>query len=159
MDTETFWGAFLAAAQLPADTPCFETFHYCDNEYWANELLRRTLTGQKRATSSSLPSYEAAGEPLPKPGDLSVITDWMGNPRCVIETTAVTLLPFREMTFEICRREGEDECLSTWQATHRKVFIEEAAALGYTFSEDALVVFEDFRVLYPMEPMEGKDVP
>ncbi|MPM92276.1 hypothetical protein SDC9_139411 [bioreactor metagenome] len=85
---------------------------------------------------------------MPKRGSLSIVTDWDGNPRCVIETTAVTILPFREFTFEICSREGEDDSLESWQRAHTRFFTEDGKALGYEFSEDMPVVFEDFEVVY-----------
>jgi uncharacterized protein YhfF len=52
------------------------------------------------------------------------------------------------MTFDICSREGEDECLETWKDGHRRFFTLDAAEMGYEFTEDALVVFEDFAVVY-----------
>lgn len=59
---------------------------------WANELLRLVLIGKKRATASSLLKYELDGQPIPRVGDLSIVTDWEGIPRCVIETTEVTTI-------------------------------------------------------------------
>jgi len=52
------------------------------------------------------------------------------------------------MTFEICKREGEDECLETWLRGHVRFFTEEGKAMGYEFNEDMLIVFEDFEVVY-----------
>lgn len=104
------------------------------------------LAGKKRATSSSLLCYAPSEEP--KPGSLSIVTDWDGNPHCVIETKAVQVIPFCEMTYEICSREGEDECLETWQEGHRHFFTLDAEETGYTFTEDMPVVFEDFEVVY-----------
>ena len=66
----------------------------------------------------------------------------------MIETTEITILPFKEVTYDICKREGEDECLETWQRGHIAFFEAEGKELGYEFSEDLLVVFEDFKVIY-----------
>jgi len=77
-----------------------------------------------------------------------VITDFEGNPRCVIETTGVMLIPYNEMTYEICSREDEDDDLESWQRGHEKFFRNEGAEMGCSFSEDLMVVFEDFRVCY-----------
>ena len=156
MTIEAFWKKFLAASGLPPETAYKEAFSFETSEYWANELLRLVLAGKKRATSSSLLAYEKEGEALPRPGEFSIVTDWAGEPRCVIETTAVQIIPFNQMTFDIVRREGEDECLETWQAGHRRFFLEDAKQLGYTFTEDMPVVFEDFRVVYPL-PMKGTE--
>ena len=146
MTIEMFWHTFLEKTNRDARTKYFECFHFDNNERSANELLSLVLSGKKRATASSLYAF-APGE-VPKPGHLSVVTDWDGNPRCVIETTAVRVIPFNEMTFDICSREGEDECLETWQAGHRRFFTEDGNEMGYTFTEEMPVIFEDFQVIY-----------
>ena len=57
-------------------------------------------------------------------------------------------MPFRDMTFDVCKREGEDDTLESWQQGHRKFFAMEAAELGYEFNEDMPVLFEDFEVVW-----------
>ena len=146
MTIEQYWQEFLQKTGRPPETTYFESFHFTNDERLANELLELVLAGKKRATSSSLLCY-AAGED-PKPGNLSIVTDWDGNPHCVIETQAVQIIPFCEMTFEICSREGEDECLETWQAGHRSFFAQDCVEMGYEFTETMPVVFEDFAVVY-----------
>ena len=146
MTTEQCWRTFLQETGRNPETRYLESFHFDNNERSANALLALVLSGRKRATASSLYAFpEGQG---PKPGDLSIVTDWAGNPHCVIETRAVTILPFREMTFEICSREGEDECLETWQEGHRRFFTQDGEEMGYTFTEDMPVLFEDFEVVY-----------
>ena len=114
----------------------------------ANELLDLVLAGTKTATCASELAYKVTGEPEPKVGDLSIVTDWGGKPFCIIETRAITKMPFSEMTYEICRREGEDESLESWQAGHIAFFKAEGVALGYEFTWDMPVIFEDFDVIY-----------
>lgn len=148
MDIDTFWRNFLEETGLDANTQYLECFHFDLNERSANELLALVLAGRKRATASSLLAFAAEGCEMPSPGSLSIVTDWDGNPRCVIKTTAVTVLPFREVTFALCSREGEDDSLESWQRGHRRFFTEDGKALGYSFNEDMPVVFEDFEVVY-----------
>lgn len=144
-----FWNEFLHASGLNSETHYEEAFHFELSEYWANELLRLVLIGQKRATASSFFAFALQKEKVPAVGDYNILTDWGGTPRCVTRVTQVTILPFKDMTFEICRREGEDETLESWQRGHRRFFQEEGADLGYAFTEDMPVVFEDFEVVYP----------
>ena len=146
MTTELFWQTFLEQTNRDPNTTYYENFHFTSDEHLANELLELVLAGKKRATSSSLLCYASGEEP--KPGNLSIVTDWGGNPRCVIETKRVQVIPFCEMTYEICSREGEDECLETWQAGHRRFFTEDGEQTGYVFTEDMPVIFEDFEVVY-----------
>ena len=91
--------------------------------------------------------YELEGEPLPKVGEMSVITYWDGTPGCVIRTTNVRIIPYRDMTFDIAKLEGEDDTLESWQKNHEAFFTEEGKELGYTFSEDMPVIFEEFEVV------------
>jgi len=153
MTANEFWQAFLAANNKDPSTECFESFYFCADKQSANGLLSLVLAGKKRATTSCLAAYELDNEALPKAGDYSIVTDWDGDPACVIETTAVTVLPFNEVTCDICKREGEDECLETWQEGHRHFFTEEGRQLGYQFTETTPVVFEDFEVVHQRMPL------
>ena len=148
MSIEEFWNAFLEKKNLDKDTAYFEAFHFELNERLANELLELVLSGQKRATSGSLLGYEIENEPKPQIGDYSVVTDWDGNPRCVIETTDVLVIPFKEITYEICKREGEDENLESWKRGHERFFTADGKEIGYEFSPEMPVIFEDFKVVY-----------
>lgn len=148
MTIDQFWAEFLEEAGLDASTTYLESFHFELTEKLANELLRLVLIGQKRATSSSFWAYEITGDRIPQVGDYSIVTDWDGNPRCVIQTNAITILPFKEMTFEICKREGEDDTLESWRNGHIQFFTADGEEVGYTFTEDMPIVFEDFKVVY-----------
>lgn len=145
---DEFWSNFLRETNRDAKTKYLEAFHFELTKKCANELLQLVLNGQKRATASSLWGYEASGESIPKVDDLSIVTDWDGVPRCVIETTAITILPFSEMTFDICKREGEDDTLESWKKGHTQFFTEEGKEQGYEFREEMPVIFEDFTVVY-----------
>ena len=129
-----------------------EKWHFELTEKACNELLDLVLQGKKRATSSSLASYQAEGTAVPQEGDLSVITDWDGNPRCVIRTTKVRVIPYKDIPFRLARLEGEDDTLASWRKKHEAFFREEGKLLGYTFSEDMEVVFEEFEVVDTKKP-------
>ena len=143
-----FWEEFLRSTGRSETTECFEVFYFGLTEKLANELLELVLIGQKKATSSSSWTYEIKGELLPKVGDLSIVTDFEGSPKCVIETRNVPIVPFSEMTFDICKREGEDDSLESWREGHIRFFTEEGKLVGFEFREDMPVVFEDFEVIY-----------
>ncbi len=129
------------------DPDSLEHWHFERTESACNYLLSLVLQGKKRATSSSLAGYQNSGEKPPEEGELSVITDWDGNPRCVIRTVRVTRLPYKDITFDLARREGEDDTLESWRNSHEKFFREEGKELGYEFTEDMTVVFEEFEVV------------
>lgn len=145
---DEFFIRFLQKENLDLSTKYLEAFHFELSEKLANELLDLVLQGKKRATASSVEAYKDSSESMPEIGDYSIITDWDNNPRCVIKTTNVQLIPFKEMSYDICKREGEDDTLKSWQDGHRRFYVEEGKKLGYTFDTDMLVVFEDFEVVY-----------
>ena len=148
MTVDAFWQDFLTATNRDPSTKYYSSFHFCTDEKLANDLLDLVLAGKKTAAASSLWAYEIEGERLPQVGDCSIVTDFAGNPYCVIETTSVIIMRFNEMTYDICKREGEDDSLESWQEGHRKAFSQEGAELGFKFSEDMPIVFEDFTVAY-----------
>lgn len=145
---DIFWKQFLMKTGRNENSKYLDVFHFELTEKFANELLRLVLIGQKKATASSLLSYEMEGERLPVVGDLSIVTDWEGVPKCVIETTVITIIPFSDITYDICKREGEDDTLESWRTGHIHFFKEEGKELGYEFTENMPVVFEDFEVVY-----------
>ncbi|MCI6692400.1 MAG: ASCH domain-containing protein [Clostridium sp.] len=145
---DLFWNRFLEKSGYDKNTKYLEVFHFELTEDLANKLLKLVLEGKKKATSSSFEAYEKEGSNLPKIGDLSIVTDWDGNPRCIIETKNITIIPFKDITYDICSREGEDDSLESWREGHIRFFSNEGKEIGYEFTEDMLVVFEDFEVIY-----------
>jgi len=86
---------------------------------------------------------------MPKSGDLSIVTNWSGEPLCIIETESVEVLPFSEVSSEFAATEGEgDGSLSFWREAHRQYFTRECARAGREFAESMLVACERFKVVY-----------
>lgn len=148
MNSEELWKEYKTIKNLPEDMEYIESFHFELTEYWANALLQLVLDGIKKATSSSALGYEIQGERIPQKGDYSIVTDWDGNARCIIQTTNVRLLPFSDITYEICKLEGEDDTLESWREGHIAFFKEDGKEVGYEFTEDMPVIFEEFEVVY-----------
>ena len=127
----------------------YESFHFGDGESLADELAALVLAGTKRATASLLWSYEADGKPMPKPGDLSIVEQWSGQPVCVIETVSVTVHPFEQVGPDFAATEGEgDGSLEHWRAGHWAYFGRECARIGKEPSASMAVVCESFEVVY-----------
>jgi uncharacterized protein YhfF len=126
-----------------------EAYYFCDNEKDADELAELVLIGQKRGTASSYLCYEEEGEEIPKVGDLNIITDFKGNPKCVVETVNVDIIKFKDVPLEFAKREGEgDSSLEYWKEGHRGFFTRDLESMGKEFTEDMLVVCESFEVVY-----------
>ncbi len=145
---DEFFARFIEKTHRDKSTKFVDHYHFDLTEEISNELLNLVITGQKKATAGSYDMYKLGVETLPNIGDLNIITDFYGYPRCVVETKQVTILPFKDLTYDIIKREGEDDNLESWRKGHIRFFTAEAKELGYVFSEEMLVVFEDFEVLY-----------
>lgn len=87
---------------------------------------------------------------MPTIGDLMVVTNWSGEPVCIIETQQLHQCRFSEVTAEFAALEGEgDQSLAWWREAHRAFFTLECETLGIEFSEDMPVLQEHFTVVYP----------
>ncbi len=144
MNAAEMWERFCEKSGIKAD---------CDD--WAfggapDALAELVLNGIKTATASAYPLYEQEQEPLPKAGDYSVILNTKGEAVCIIRTTKVYVVPFREVSADHAFQEGEDDRrLESWREVHRDFFTREMNAGGLTFDEDMPVVCEEFMRVYP----------
>ncbi|MFE6734356.1 ASCH domain-containing protein [Microbacterium sp. NPDC057650] len=146
---ERFWrssGAGVGAATPPA-------WSFGDSPALADELLELALRGEKTAMASALWEFEAEGDPLPQPGDLAIVLDGAGEPRALIRTTAVVVVPFEEVSAEHASLEGEgDLSLDYWRVEHERAWRGTLAHTRYEFDTRMLVVCERFELLFPAEP-------
>jgi uncharacterized protein YhfF len=63
--------------------------------------------------------FEYENEPVPKAGDTCIITDFFGEPKCVVKTTRVDIVPFGKVTAEFAATEGEGKNDNTqWQYSY-----------------------------------------
>jgi uncharacterized protein YhfF len=147
---EDFWAAAERFhPELRHRDRFLEAFAFGDSERMANELNALVLRGIKRATASLAWRYEHDSVPQPKAGDLSIVMSWSKQPLCVIETTAVDVVPFSEVTEDFARTEGEDDgTLASWRRNHEKYFAGECIRIGRIPNEQMPVVCERFRVVF-----------
>lgn len=145
------WEMFLEKiGENPVNTELkYTSWHFCDNKIDADDLVELARIGIKRATASLFLLYDFEGDRVPEAGDISILTDWDGNARCVIKNVRVSILPFKDITEEHARIEGEgDKTLEYWRRAHRGIFEADAESTGEVFNEDMLVVFEEFEVVF-----------
>lgn len=129
----------------------YTSWYFGGDKQIADELAELTIKGDKRATTSLHYLYEIEKEEVPKVGELSIITDFDGNAKCIIKTTDVKVLPFSKVDEKFAYTEGEGyKSLEYWRRVHIKAFNDELKELSIDmeFSEDMLVVCEIFQVIY-----------
>jgi uncharacterized protein YhfF len=144
-----FWQAFASTQKVDPTSRFSEVFFFDDNEPSANELATLVLSGIKRATAALLWAHEQENEPVPKPGDLSIVTKFDGEPVCVIETRRVEVVAFEDVTDEFAATEGEgDGSLEYWRRVHDAFFERECRRLQREPSSRMPVVCERFEVVF-----------
>jgi uncharacterized protein YhfF len=141
---EEFWERFVAATGL--DGP-YTAWGFGDESRpdLMTELGLLVRDGPKRATAGILAEYEEEGEPLPQPGEFSVVLDGDGNPLCVIRTTGVEQRRFGDVDEEFAWTEGEgDRTLATWRDDHIRYF----ESVGRPVDDDTVMVLERFDLVW-----------
>lgn len=114
-----------------------------------DKLLNLVLEGKKRATSTALKQFELDNDPVPSVGDYSILLDSSGDPKCIIVTTKITIVPFLEVSSEHAYKEGEgDLSLAYWREAHEEFFDDEFKRHGLSFDESIEVFCEEFEVVY-----------
>lgn len=128
-----------------------------DNPALADELLALVLAGEKTATTTSVAELEAAGEPIPQVGELSILLDGAGHPRALIRTTEVRRARFGDVDEEYAAREGEDDrTLTSWRREHAKYFRRVLEGTGTPVDDDLELVLETFEVVHPRVPKRAR---
>lgn len=146
MTGKEMWDAYIKLHPEAEHKNC-EIWCYGSDE--ADELAWLTMKGIKTATASAYPLYELEQEPLPEAGEYSVITFTDDTAACVIKTTGVYVVPFKDVSAEQAWREGEgDRTLAYWRMVHEAFFSQELKSLGLEFTEDMPVVCEEFQVVF-----------
>ena len=144
MTPQTLWNQYKEINPLAGPEP----------EAWAfgaapDLLAELVVKGVKTATASAYDEYVHYEEELPKVGDLDVVLDGQGQAAAIIETTKVTVIPFRDVSADHAYKEGEgDRSLTYWRQVHEELFTKWLAEIGLSFSPESKVVLEEFHVVY-----------
>lgn len=129
----------------------YDVWSFGDSPALADSLLALVLKGEKTATCGLLWEMGTEQSPPPVLGGYSVILDSTGAPRAVLQTIALTTMPFSAVPADFARAEGEGT-YAEWRRLHWDYFARRCAALGKEPSDDMPVVCERFRVVFPAEP-------
>jgi uncharacterized protein YhfF len=144
----TYWSGFCADSGVEPDQR-YDVFAFGDSPEMADELATLVLHGPKRATAGLLADFD--DEPLPAVGVHSIVLGGDGRPVCIIRTSEVRVLPFREVDAAFAWDEGEgDRSLAYWRDAHIGFFTRMCAARGEVFDEEMATVLERFLLVWPI---------
>lgn len=145
---QQFVSRFCAAHPEHASAPILHD-SFGDSPQMADELVALVLDGTKTASCSSRWQWDYDNEEPLAPGTLAVITDGDNQPRCILETTEATEMPFDAVDAQFAADEGEgDRSYGYWRTAHIGFFSRTLPRIGREFDEMMPVVCERFRVLY-----------
>ena len=142
------WSAY--GKECDAAPGNYDVWYFGDNEADANELVELVLAGIKRGTASALWAHESDGEPIPKPGDLAIVTNWVGEAKCIIRTTEVNVVPYNEVSEDFAAIEGEgDKSLRHWRNLHWPYFTREMLRIERELTDRIPIVCHQFELAFP----------
>jgi uncharacterized protein YhfF len=145
------WQSFLVSIgeSVESTEKTFSSWHFEITEEGANNLANLVLAGKKRATAASLWVEKHDHGVIPQVGDYSIITDWAGQGKCIIQTTKIDIVPFDEVTEAFAAIEGEgDGSLDYWRKVHLEYYKKECSRIGKKFTNKMPVICEVFEVLF-----------
>lgn len=150
-EIQAYWQQFCQASGTDPETP-YGAFAFGNTEAMADELAQLVLQGKKTGTSSGYELFFLPGEtePVPQTGQIDILLDGREQPVGVIQNIEVTVLPFKEVSDEQARKEGEgDLSLDYWRRVHIEFFEPYYAEANLDFSEETQVLYEEFKLIYP----------
>jgi uncharacterized protein YhfF len=148
-EIEAFWQAFARRCGITAD---YQVVAFGDSPAMSTELAELVIAGTKRATASLARDYADGSLPMPAVGDLVVVVDGAGAPRCIWRTTEIEVKPLGAVDAQFAWDEGEgDRTLAWWLPAHRRYYARQAARDGFVIDDTITTVFERFAVVWPQE--------
>ena len=145
---DEYWNKFIKETGRSPEDRCAGDLDFEAKGFACDQLVSLVLTEKKTAFFTSWATYAIDREPLPLSGELYVVLDRSGNPRCVIELESVNVIPFNEVTWAMAQKEGEDENLEQWREKKREYLEDEGHIVGFEFTPDIKLVFQTFKVIY-----------
>ena len=149
-EVDAFWQAYLGS--LPADhaerSRAYEVWRFGHDARLGNQLAELARSGIKTATSGLVWEDEVEGVCPPQVGEIFVVTNWNGEPRCIIEIVEVEVRPFNQVDEQFAFDYGEGErSLAWWRRALWAFYAKICESLGREPSETMRLVCLRFRLL------------
>ncbi|MCQ2610227.1 MAG: ASCH domain-containing protein [Treponema sp.] len=148
MTANDYWIDFISKKGLDPDSLYHGELGFGldrDDTIYMTELV---LSGRKTALFSSLLAMNIDMNTVSKPGNYFVINDQDNNPCGVIRMKNVSIIAFKDITWSIAIKDGQDSSIEQWRQRMIEFFEDEAEVMGYEFSPDMPVVIEEFELLH-----------
>lgn len=148
-EIEQFWNDYAQSHPYLQAQRYYEAFRFGNTEQMANELAALVVSGVKTATSGLLWALEQEQQPVVQVGDYSIVTGWEQRPVCIIQTTEVNIVPFKDIDAQFAYDYGEgDRTLAWWKQDVWDYYVQECARIGRQATQEMPLVCERFQVVY-----------
>lgn len=128
--------------ELKSLYPGAHVWAFGDSAQMANALSTLVIEGHKTASCSTLASHCELENKLTV-GDYHIVLDGNDLPVCILRTTALKIIRFKDVSEKEAALEGEgDKSLAYWRREHQAFF----ERSGH-FSESLELVFEEFELI------------
>ncbi len=149
MTTSEFWKQYLKDTNQNENEAVYSgELVFEDEGMTGRTQLSMVLSGSKTAMFTPLETIEINLEKMPVTGEVYVVLDTNDEPRCVIELTDVRIIPLNEISWELARKDGEDEDMQDWKEKMEEFLEEEADLCGFEALPDSKIVCEIFKLIY-----------
>lgn len=148
-EIEQLWNDYVQSHPYLQEQRYFEAFRFGNTEQMANELAALVVSGVKTATSGLLWALEQEQQPVVQIGDYSIVTGWEHRPVCIIQTTEVNIVPFKDIDAQFAYDYGEgDRTLAWWKQDMWDYYVQECVRIGRQATQEMPLVCERFQVVY-----------
>lgn len=145
---QDFWTAFLEQTGVPENSYCGRYTYFGSSEEASVEILEQLLRGEKTLISHCVPHYIVTRTPMPKVGDYTMVTDFYGNPCCILKTEDVTIVPLPEVEEGMILGECQGN-ITQWRQGKQEEFQAMAKQGGFHYSDELPVLLEHVVVVFP----------
>lgn len=145
---EDFWQAFLEETGTPENSYCNQCTYFGDSEEESVNIMEQLLRGEKTAISHCVSYYIVTRSPMPKVGDYTMVTDFYGNPGCILKCVDVVIDPIGAIPEEVARQEAEGD-LEQWRGEKRREFKALSEKAGFHYNDELPVLMELVERVYP----------
>lgn len=148
MTCDEFWVKFKTDTNQSENLKYNGDFSFGFDEKSIAQMNSLVLSGLKKIMVTPLETYSIDKSPVPRTGNHYIITGINEEPVCIIKDVNVSIMAFKDVTWQIAQKDGEASSIEEWRENHIEYLEEEAEISGFEFSENTPVVIEEFEVIY-----------
>ena len=126
-----------------------EDIYFGGSEEESVTVLEQLLSGEKTAVGHCIPAYLAAKRRMPRIGDYTMVTDFYGNPCCILLTSDVTIAPMPEIPENLRRRECPELTPEQWLTRKQAESRDLAGRLKFHYNEEIPLLMETVEMAFP----------